>query len=90
MICFSPGMTLREGNREYYYAALDRLFPGLSAEYRRRYGNRYEIDSPDAPALSRLFHETCERYGMLHDPDECFRFVADLPEKNPQISLFGV
>ncbi|MCI9230443.1 MAG: radical SAM protein, partial [Lachnospiraceae bacterium] len=29
IICFGMGMTLREGDREYYYQALDRHFPGL-------------------------------------------------------------
>ena len=29
IICFDMGLTLREGDREYYYAALDRHFPGL-------------------------------------------------------------
>ena len=28
IICFGIGLTLREGNREYFYAALDRIFPG--------------------------------------------------------------
>ena len=29
VFCFGMGLTLREGNREYFYAALDRHFPGL-------------------------------------------------------------
>ena len=29
IICFDMGLTLREGDREYYYAALNRHFPGL-------------------------------------------------------------
>lgn len=88
VICFGMGLTLRDGNREYYYAALDRHFPGLSDEYRRRYGNAYEISSPNSAALWRLFHEECERHGVLHDPEECFRYIADLPERNEQLSLF--
>lgn len=30
IICFGMGLTLREGNREYFYAALDRLFPAAA------------------------------------------------------------
>ena len=31
IICFNIGMTLRQGDREYYYKALDRHFPGDEA-----------------------------------------------------------
>ena len=88
IVCFGAGMTLRDGNREYYYRALDRQFPGLSDEYRRRYGNAYEISSPEARALLRLFHEQCEKHGVIHDPEECFRYIATLPEEQRQMSLF--
>ena len=88
VVCFGMGLTLRDGNREYYYEALDRHFPGLSGEYRRRYGNAYEAASPNTAALMRLFHDACEKHGVLHDPDECFRFIAELPEQNEQLSLF--
>ena len=88
IICFDAGVTLREGDREYYYRALDRHFPGLSDEYRKRYGNAYEVNSPDRDALMRLFHRECEKHGVLHDPEECFRYIAALPEREIQVSLF--
>ena len=88
IVCFGIGMTLREGNREYYYRALDRHFPGLSDEYRRRYGSAYEAVSPNHDALIRIFHEECERRGVLHDPEECFRYLAELPEDGDQLTLF--
>ena len=34
VLCFGMGLTLREGNREYFYAGLDRYFPGLKREKR--------------------------------------------------------
>ena len=40
------GMTLRDGQRAYYYRQLDRHFPGLSERYQRQYGPRYECPSP--------------------------------------------
>ena len=88
IVCFNMGMTLREGDREYYYAALDRLFPGLSEVYRAKYGNAYEVLSERSGELTRLFHETCEARGILHDPEACFRYIAELPEKYTQTSLF--
>lgn len=88
IICFNIGMTLRRGDREYYYKALDRHFPGLSREYQRRYGNVYEVNSADNTRLMKLFHTTCEQHGILHTPDECFRYIAQMPEKSDQLSLF--
>lgn len=90
VICFDMGVTLREGDREYYYAALDRHFPGLKAEYARRYGNAYEVPSPNRDRLMRLFHDFCESRGMLHTPEACFDYLHTLPEKNTQISLFDL
>ena len=88
IVSFGAGVTLRDGNREYFYRALDRHFPGLSDEYRKRYGNAYEASSPNAAALLRIFHAECEKRGVLHDPDDCFRYIAALPEQKDQLSLF--
>ena len=88
VVCFGMGLTLRDGNREYFYAALDRRFPGLSDEYRRRFGSAYEAASPNTERLLRLFHAECEKHGVLHEPDDCFRYIAALPERNDQLSLF--
>lgn len=88
IVCFGAGVTLRDGSREYYYRALDRHFPGLSEVYRKRYGNAYEASSPNRDALLRIFHAECERRGVLHDPDDCFHFIAQLPERPDQLSLF--
>ena len=88
VVCFGMGLTLRDGNREYFYAALDRRFPGLSDEYRRHYGNAYEAASPNADKLLRIFHAECETHGVLHDPEACFRYIADMPEQHEQLSLF--
>ena len=61
ILCFGMGVTLREGNREYFYAALDRHFPGIKARYQREYGNSYILNSPNNDDLMRLFHAACER-----------------------------
>ena len=90
MICFDMGLTLRDGDREYYYAALDRHFPGLKAVYAQRYGNAYEVPSPNAPALMRLFHTFCDEHRMLHTPDACFAYLHEFPEKYRQTSLFDL
>ena len=87
ILCFDMGLTLREGDREYYYAALDRHFPGLKERYIRSYGNAYEVPSPHRGRLMALFHEFCEARGILHSPEACFRFLAELPEPYEQTRL---
>ena len=88
VIDFGMGLTLREGDREYYYAALDRHFPGLKERYIRRYGYSYELPSPNAKELTGIFHRICSENGILSDPDECFEFMYELPEKYSQLSIF--
>ena len=43
IICFNMGMTLRSGNREYFYEKLDEHFPGLREIYEKKFGNSYGI-----------------------------------------------
>ena len=88
VICFGMGLTLREGDREYYYAALDKHFPGLKRKYIERYGNAYNLPSPNERQLYKNFYEICSENGMLSTPDECFRYLNELPEKEIQVSMF--
>lgn len=90
IIDFGMGMTLREGDREYYYAALDKYFPGMKECYIKRYGNAYELPSPNAKKLTGIFQRICKDNGILSTPDECFRFMQELPDKYPQMSIFDL
>ena len=90
VICFGMGLTLREGNREYFYGQLDRLFPGLKEQYIRTYGDQYMIESGSSQKLMRLFHRKCEKYGIVHDNDQIFRYLSAFEEKDDgrQLSLW--
>ena len=90
IICFGIGLTLREGNREYFYRQLDKSFPGLKERYIREYGNQYVINSPKSVELMRLFHRTCEQNGIMHDNDLIFEYLSQFEEKNApqQLSLW--
>ncbi len=90
IIDFGMGLTLREGDCEYYYAALDKHFPGMKERYIKRYGNAYELPSPNAKELMGLFQRICKDNGILSTPDECFRFMQELPDKYPQMSIFDL
>ena len=87
IICFGIGLTLREGNREYFYAALDRHFHGLSNRYRKEFGNAYEISSPNHDRLMQILNDFCSKYGVMQNR-KCFEYLSELPEKYEQLSLF--
>ncbi len=87
IICFDMGLTLRDGDREYYYAALDKYFPGLKRKYIERYGSAYELPSPNAKQLMEYFKRTCRKHGILCTPKECFGFLHEFPEKYEQMSF---
>lgn len=90
VISFGMGLTLRDGNREYFYQALDRHFPGLRERYVRAYGDAYELPSPNAASLDAFFHRKSEELGLWHDNDKIFRWLHEFPEpvEKEQLSLF--
>ena len=90
IICPNMGVTLREGDREYFYAALDRHFPGLKETYIRRYGNAYEVLSPDNGRLMKMFHAFCSEHGIIDTMKGCFDDISAFPEKYEQMNLFDI
>ena len=88
VICWNTGLTLREGDREYYYAALDKHFPGLKERYISTFGDAYEVPSPNSRELMQIFNRICADNGMMSDPDEIFRYMNGFPDK--QISIFDL
>ena len=87
VICFGMGLTLREGNREYFYEQLDRLFPKLKEKYIRTYGNQYMIESGNSKNLMRIFHRKCEENGILHDNEQIFNYLHFFEEKDDSRQL---
>ena len=57
----SFGMSLRDRQRDYYYAKLDKLFPGLRGAYEKRFGFQYHVPANNASELEKEFLELCER-----------------------------
>ena len=81
------GLTLREGNREYFYNQLDRLFPHLKDKYIRTYGMQYQLNSPKNNALMKMFHQMCEDSGIIHDNQKIFEYLYRFEEKNAPVQL---
>lgn len=90
IICFGMGVTLREGDREYFYKALDRHFPGIKKKYIETYGTAYKLESERSKELYKIFYETCRKYGIMDSPDECFKYMREYPQNDGQMSLFDM
>lgn len=88
ILVFDVGVTLREGDREYFYQALDRDFPGIRQKYVSTYGNAYDIPSPHTKELMALIQNTCTANGMLCSPKECFTYLHEFPKRYVQQTLF--
>jgi DNA repair photolyase len=85
---FGIGLTLREGDREYFYAALDRHFPGLKAKYQQKYGYRYVVTSDNNDRLMEIFYQECHKHDIVCSNDEIFKFLRFLPVKTEQLNWF--
>lgn len=81
IICFKIGLTLREGNREYFYSKLDQHFPGLKEKYIRTYGNAYEVTSPDNDRLLQIIRTECEKNGIEWRLEKVFEYLNTFPEE---------
>ena len=88
ILCFGFGMTLREGDREYYYAKLDEHFPGMKQRYIQAFGNAYECRSPNHARLNEIFRDTCKAHGILYRPDDVWAYLREFETKERQLSLF--
>lgn len=89
IINFDMGVTLRDGNRAYFYKKLDEHFPGLKEKYIRMYGNSYQLSSPNSRKLSMIYKSECIKNGIMCDVNECFEYLNKYEDKygGEQISL---
>lgn len=90
IICFGIGVTLRDGNREYFYTQLDKKFPNLKEQYIKEYGNSYIINSKNNTKLMKIFYEFCEKNKIEHNPDKIFGYLNEFEDKTAfeQLSFF--
>ena len=89
IINFDMGVTLRDGNREYFYKKLDEHFPGLKEKYIRMYGNSYQLSSPNSRQLNMIYKSECIKNGIMCDVNECFEYLNKYEDRysGEQISL---
>ncbi|MCB9498414.1 MAG: radical SAM protein [Bacillales bacterium] len=88
IIYFGAGVTLREGDREYFYKKLDEHFPSLKEKYIRKYGNSYEVLSDNDSFLSKIVKEEGIKAGIVINNDQIFSHLRQYPKKDSQLTLF--
>ncbi|MBU3204404.1 SPL family radical SAM protein [Clostridium algidicarnis] len=81
IICFGMGVTMREGNREYFYKKLDEYFPGMKDRYIERYGYSYELTSADNEKLMNIVRDVCADNDILFGVDQCFEYLHKFEDK---------
>jgi DNA repair photolyase len=82
IICFEMGLTLREGNREYFYKNLDEYFPKLKQKYQQKYGNNYILMSDNNKKLMEIFFKTCMENNIMCNKDGLFEYLRLFETKN--------
>jgi DNA repair photolyase len=90
IVCFGFGTTMREGSRDYFYGKLDEHFPGMKQRYVREFGNSYECRSPNHSALMNIFSAECKKHGILHRPEDVFRYMYEFESNKGQMSFFDM
>lgn len=90
IICFGFGLTLREGNREFFYQKLDEHFPGLKEKYIKYFGDNYVINSFNQDKLWNYFVKVCKENNIEYDYNKIFNYLSEFESKeiSEQISLF--
>ena len=81
------GVTMRQGNREYFFEQLDKHFPGYKEKYISKYRNNYVCTSPKARKLWGIFSDLCKQNGILYDMKDII-YAYKRPYVNEQLSLF--
>ena len=89
IILWDIGLTLREGDREYFYYKLDQYFPGMKERYIKTFGNAYNIQSPNSAKLMYKIRNVCQQYGIMYNPDQVFKYLSQFEEKECQGELFS-
>ncbi|MCX4372087.1 MAG: radical SAM protein [Dysosmobacter sp.] len=91
IVNFGMGVTLRDGNRQYFYAQLDRHFPGMKSRYIRSFGSSYECLSPNAARLTNMLRSFCRAHGILCGTKAAMAWLMEFEDKQAgfQIDLFS-
>ena len=90
IVNFGMGVTLRDGDRQYFYRQLDRHFPGMKERYIRAFGDAYQCPSPNEKRLAAILREECGKRGVIYEPEKAMAWLAEFEDQQAgeQITLF--
>ena len=90
IVSFGFGVTLRDGDRQYFYRQLERHFPGMKERYIRAFGTSYHCPSPREQALSAILRTECQRRGVLWRTEEAMEWMRRFEDQDAgeQLSMF--
>lgn len=88
IVFFGAGLTLRTGNREYFYTQLDHYFPGVKHRYQTMFKDQYECFSPNHYAIKDYVEKTCQKHNIMYQQKAVFDYLKTLPNQFEQVSLF--
>lgn len=92
IVTFGVGLTLRDGDRQYFYQKLDQHFPGVKQQYIRTYGDAYELPVPREKELFQLIRRECENAGIEWRSEKLFEYMHQFVDKQAgkQLTLFDL
>ena len=88
IICFDIGLTLREGNREYFYEQLDKYFKGMKQKYIENYKDKYVIGSKNNIKLMKIIEKECKNNNIVFNQKALVEYMHEFPERISQLPLF--
>ncbi len=80
------GVTLRQNQRDYYYKALDKEFPGIRGQYEHTFGEAYSCNARNAKALYSLFAKACQEKGIAYKMKDIISLYRS-PYENRQLNF---
>lgn len=89
IVCYGIGVTLREGNRQFFYQKLDAYFPGTRELYERKFSNNYYCASDNEDYFMRIIKKFCDDNNILLN-QEVFDYMYEYVDQQAgyQLELF--
>lgn len=81
------GLSLRKGNREYFYRKLDENFPGLKDKYIEEFQDREFICGRNYKKLKGIIKKRCQKHQMLYKQEDIFEYIHEFPSNSVQTKL---
>lgn len=86
IICYGIGVTLRDGNRQYFYSQLNSFFPGIRKIYEQTYRDTYDCRSCNERQLMDMIKVFCSQNNVLVN-QAAFDYIDSYEDKDQGIQM---